>query len=105
MKTLDNRKAELEARRSHLMRRIAGIETELASHQDPDWEEMAIQRESDEVLEGMAIEAQGELRAIAAALERVHAGEYGACLRCGTVISAARLDLLPYTPFCKECAA
>jgi RNA polymerase-binding transcription factor DksA len=56
------------------------------------------------VLEGMGNEAQTELRAIAAALGRIGAGTYGICVKCGIPIDEARLDVLPYTPFCKECA-
>lgn len=105
MKSVAMRKAELEARQADLLGRLGVIKTELDSHQDRDWEELATQREGDEVLEGMGLEAQTELRAIAAALKRVAANEYGTCQRCGNDISEARLDVLPYTPFCKECAA
>lgn len=105
MKSVATRKAELEARRADLLGRIGIIQAELDSHQDRDWEELATQREGDEVLESMGNDAQTELRAIAAALKRVESGEYGACQKCGNDIGEARLDLLPYTPFCKECAA
>ena len=105
MTTIATRKAQLEARRADLLARIGGIKQELDSHLDKDWEELATQREGDEVLEGMGSEAQTELRAIAAALARVQSGEYGICQKCGREISEARLDVLPYTPFCKECAA
>ena len=40
--------------------------------------------------------------AIKAALSRIQAGTYGLCLRCGAPVEQARLDLLPYTPFCKD---
>lgn len=105
MKSVELRQAELAARRTELQGRIDQIKAELDSHQDRDWEELATQREGDEVLEGMGNDAQAELRAIAAALKRVADGEYGTCQRCGNPISEARLDVLPYTPFCKECAA
>mgnify|MGYP001088980676 CR=1 FL=1 len=42
-----------------------------------------------------------ELRA---ALARIEDGTYGTCVRCGAVISAERLDVLPATPFCRHCA-
>lgn len=105
MKSVEVRQAELKARRDELEGRIDQIKAELDSHQDRDWEELATQREGDEVLEGMGLDAQAELRAIAAALQRVAQGDYGTCQRCGNAISEARLDVLPYTPFCKECAA
>jgi RNA polymerase-binding transcription factor DksA len=105
VKSVALRQAELEARRAELQGRIDTIKAELDSHQDRDWEELATQREGDEVLEGMGNDAQAELRAIAAALKRVETGDYGTCQRCGNDISEARLNVLPYTPFCKECAA
>jgi RNA polymerase-binding transcription factor DksA len=104
MTPIADRKAQLVARRSALLGRIGGIQDELGSHHETDWEEIAIQREGDEVLEGMGNEAQTELRAIAAALGRIGAGTYGICVKCGIPIDEARLDVLPYTPFCKECA-
>ena len=98
------RKAILEARQASLLRRIGGIRDELASHQEKDWEELATQREGDEVLESLGVEAQVELRTIKGALARIETGNYGRCQVCGSPISAARLDVLPDTAFCKECA-
>jgi RNA polymerase-binding transcription factor DksA len=98
------RKAILEARQASLLRRIGGIRDELASHQEKDWEELATQREGDEVLESLGVEAQVELRAIKGALARLDSGDYGRCQVCGSPISAARLNVLPDTPFCKDCA-
>jgi len=39
-----------------------------------------------------------------AALERIEAGTFGRCENCGQEISRQRLDALPYTPFCVQCA-
>ena len=80
------------------------IEDELESHNDRDWEEAAVEREGDEVLEGMGVSGQQEIRMIKAALERMDAGEYGACVKCGEEISEDRLEVLPCTPFCRKCA-
>jgi len=38
------------------------------------------------------------------ALERIKDGTYGDCLECGRGISTERLDVIPYTPYCVECA-
>jgi len=39
------------------------------------------------------------------ALERLQQGAFGCCELCGQEISKERLDALPYTRFCLECAA
>lgn len=98
------RKKQLEARRADLEGRLLGIEAELDSHHSPDWDDLATEREGDEVLEGMGVSGQQELRRIAAALQRIDSGEYGYCVKCGAEIGEARLDALPYTPFCRNCA-
>lgn len=104
MTSLATRKTQLETRLAALTERLGAIETELQSHDEKDWEELATAREGDEVLETMGLGSQSEMRAIKAALVRVGSGDYGICLRCGGEIGDARLDLLPFTPFCKECA-
>lgn len=98
------RKATLEARLSDLLSRLDAIETELDSHDARDWEELAVEREGDEVLEGLGLSGQQEIRMIRAALGRIEAGEYGFCAKCGNQISEERLDVLPATPFCRNCA-
>lgn len=104
MTDIATRKAQLTARLAELEGRLDGIEAELVSHHDPDWEEQAVEREGDEVLESMGLSGQQEIRAISAALERITTGDYGFCAKCGTEIGEARLDVLPWTPFCRTCA-
>lgn len=38
------------------------------------------------------------------ALERLRQGRFGACEECGTAVSKARLQALPYTRHCVSCA-
>lgn len=40
---------------------------------------------------------------IVAAMERLDAGTYGRCVRCGEAIPVARLDVLPYAENCIDC--
>ena len=47
---------------------------------------------------------KAEIAAIRAALGRIEEGIYGECVQCGDDIAEARLDLLPFTPFCADCA-
>jgi len=105
MKSVETRKKQLLARRADLIRRMDSIESELDAHDEKDWEELAIEREGDEVLEDLGQSAQSELRMIDAALERVEADEYGFCTVCGDAIAEERLDVVPATPFCHKCAS
>ena len=104
MDDLEQREAEILARKRELLARMTFVDSELSSHGSPDWEDNAVEHGEDETLEALGVSAQRELRMLEAALQRIAAGEYGLCVRCGAQISAARLDLLPATPFCKTCA-
>ncbi len=97
-------RARLEARAAELEARLREIEAELDSHQSRDWEELATEREGDEVLEHEARLAREELARIQAACKRIEEGEYGYCVKCGDEIELGRLDLVPDTPFCRKCA-
>jgi RNA polymerase-binding protein DksA len=44
------------------------------------------------------------LEDVEAALARIEKGLFGVCERCGRRISRQRLDAIPYTPVCIDCA-
>ncbi|MDQ2095306.1 TraR/DksA family transcriptional regulator [Rhodalgimonas zhirmunskyi] len=98
-------KTMLEERLKELDARLHELDEELDAHQSKDWEEMATEREQDEVFEGLGHAGEEEIVRIKAALDRMEQGEYGFCVKCGTEISEARLDVVPATPFCQDCAA
>ncbi|MDP1668333.1 TraR/DksA family transcriptional regulator [Phaeovulum sp.] len=102
MKSVAKRKTQLLTRLAHLQSRISTIGDELLSHDSRDWEELAIERADEQVLEDLGQSAQSEIRMLEAALKRIEAGEYGSCAYCGEPISEARLDTLPATPFCRN---
>ena len=104
MRDFADRTTQLENRRAELQARMVTLDAELDSHGDRDWEENATEHEQDEAMEALGLSAQAELRMIDAALSRMAAGDYGTCVRCWAEISDARLDLLPATPFCCDCA-
>lgn len=97
-------KAKLQARLAYLDGRLDNIEDRLDEQPNQDWDENAAEHEEDEVLEDLGNMGLDEIRGINAALERVKAGTYGECAKCGVDISNARLDVVPQTPFCKDCA-
>ena len=101
---LKARKAMLEGRLIELGARLESIDGELAAHRDPDWEELAVEREGDEVLEATGNVGLTEIARIRSALGRIADGSYGLCVRCGEPIAEARLDAVPWTPFCRSCA-
>lgn len=45
------------------------------------------------------------LEAVDAALERISAGVYGVCEECEGRIAPLRLEAIPYTPYCFNCAS
>ncbi len=94
---------KLMARRAYLNEQMHKIEDQLDDTPNPDWPNNAAEHEGDEVLEDLGNMDQHETRAINAALARVNAGTYGICITCEDEVSAERLDLVPHTPFCKEC--
>jgi DnaK suppressor protein len=44
-----------------------------------------------------------ELEAIEEALQRIENGTYGICESCGHAIEPRRLEVMPETPFCRNC--
>lgn len=42
---------------------------------------------------------------IESAIERIEDGVFGTCVECDGVISKARLNAIPYTPYCIKCAS
>jgi len=101
---LDRYKDLLVERRQELTGHLSVLEDTLDETPSKDWEDRASERQGDEVFEAMGQIEIGELRRIDAALLRLKEGTYGICQECGKDILEARLDLLPDTPFCKDCA-
>lgn len=69
-----------------------------------DWSEQASERENDEVLESLGNSSEQELAMIKFALLRIENGTYFQCDECGEEIPTARLELLPFTAHCVNCA-
>lgn len=99
------REEQLQTRLAELEGRLNRIEEHLDKPADKDWEEEATEAEMDEVLEGLGHAGATEIEAIHAALARVKGGSYGICVRCGEDISEARLDVVPHTALCRNCAS
>ena len=53
---------------------------------------------------GLIENEQGTLEQVHEALNRIHAGTFGRCQECGEPIAKPRLQALPYTRHCIQCA-
>jgi RNA polymerase-binding protein DksA len=98
---------KLRERLRALERRMHRIAGDLRHEHEPlegDFAEQAVQRENEEVLEGLDEVGRRELDAIRAALARMDAGTYGTCLSCGEPIAEARLEAMPTASRCVACA-
>jgi RNA polymerase-binding transcription factor DksA len=104
---MTNRKSELETLRADLTARLPRYE----AHQhreggalDKDFEEQATQTQNDEVVDSLETETRSELAQIEHALARIDNGVGDECESCGEVIDPRRLQVLPYTTVCVDCA-
>jgi RNA polymerase-binding protein DksA len=97
-------KKSLEERREVLMERISRVKTGMTEEHSADWSEQAQERQNDEVLEAIGNESRNELTQINQALGRIESGDYTNCSHCGEGISLKRLEAVPYTHFCINCA-
>ncbi|PDT10382.1 TraR/DksA C4-type zinc finger protein [Rhizobium sp. M1] len=95
---------KLKTAKVDLQRRLSAIDADLGTALDPDSEDRVTQLENDQVLSEMRREAGAQIRLIDAALERLKHGMFGRCVTCLAPIETARLDAIPYTPYCATCA-
>lgn len=91
--------------KSELTRRLRSIDRDIRHEgMTADWSEQASERENDEVLESLGTSSEIKLRMIEHALRKIEDGNYFVCENCGGDIPEARLELLPFTPYCVDCA-
>ncbi|MBE0488004.1 MAG: TraR/DksA C4-type zinc finger protein [Halomonas sp.] len=101
------RKQRLETLRDELVERIERYrdhKEQRAGPLDKDMEEQAIELQNDEVVDALEREAEEELRQVMHALARVAAGEGDLCEVCEEPIAPGRLDAVPFTTLCRQCA-
>ncbi|WP_136441017.1 TraR/DksA family transcriptional regulator [Pacificoceanicola onchidii] len=98
-------KLMLLTRLRELGARLTEIEQTLLKEHSRDWEEMAVEREDEEMLESLGTASQAEIGHIRRALERLNEGSYGYCDKCGEEIAPARLEAVPYAVLCHACAS
>lgn len=104
MKNITAYKRTIKERLAELRSRLETVEATLDEPADRDLEDQAIELEDDEVLEGLGHAGQLEMRQLQEALKRIEKGTFGVCAECGSEISDARLDAVPFALLCRTCA-
>ncbi|WP_147124983.1 TraR/DksA family transcriptional regulator [Shimia ponticola] len=97
-------KTRIQTRIAQLDTRLHVIEHELDTPKSKDWEDQAVEREGDEVIEQLGLQGETEIRLLQQALKRIDDGSYGVCEKCGEEILPERLDAVPYAALCRTCA-
>lgn len=98
----------LESRREELRERQQRVARHTRHREDPlpaDFAEQAIELENGETLVALDQGLQQELQKIDRALARIEEGNYGTCESCGTEIGDARLEAMPVSVLCIDCAS
>ena len=96
---------KLNLKKQELEERLDRVEDSLRKTHAKDWSEQAQERENEEVVEKLDENLRIELNQIYQALSRVEENKYGVCDVCDGQIRVERLEALPYTNRCFNCAS
>ena len=105
MTAIGDPRATLDALAAEYAQRAESIRSELVSPHSSSFPEQAVERQNDDVLRSLLIEAEHGLQEVAHARARLADGRYGICSGCGATIAPARLAALPAAELCVDCAA
>lgn len=103
--------AEIRARLEEYQASIVSRRERLAKHvhhrEEPlpqDFAEQAVEMENSETMVALEDELSEQEREVDRALARLDDGTYGSCVACGEDIAVERLQVLPATALCFDCA-
>lgn len=94
----------LLTRQAKLQGQLQAIHDDFRAGRSADASEQAAERENEEVLNALEDGLSKELTQITSALARLRQGQYFECSHCGGPIDPKRLQALPYTTLCIQCA-
>ena len=97
-------KQSLLKKRDELESRIGKIKKDYANPLSQNSSEQAVELENSEVLAVIQREATDELTQINRTLQLIDKDAYGICIVCEMPIPAKRLEVLPHTNYCIDCA-
>jgi DnaK suppressor protein len=97
-------KQRLLAKQQELLERIAAASSEAREARSAEVEDPADEATTSELKSTAfavsTLEAK-TLEQVRAALRRIDDGTYGKCIDCGRSIEPARLEAVPWTPYCR----
>lgn len=95
----------LLAKRREIQSTLRGLEQEAPASGEAetrDYSDAAVDdQESSEALDAATVLSR-TLEEVQDALRRIEDGTYGKCSVCGREIEPARLEAIPWTPYCRE---
>jgi RNA polymerase-binding protein DksA len=94
----------LTAHKAELRKRVSTIHEHARNPLEQDSAEQAAQLGNVAVVSALESEAVQQIAEIDAALQRLDAGTYGACVTCGEPIGEGRLRVRPAATQCRDCA-
>ena len=110
---MDGARELLEAERLQALRRLAALtgdfhevvaasrDSNADDEHDPEGATIAFERSQ---VAALVLQVRGHLAEVEAAIQRLEAGTYGNCERCGQPIAKARLEARPAARTCIGCA-
>ncbi|WP_235357437.1 TraR/DksA family transcriptional regulator [Arsukibacterium sp. MJ3] len=101
---LQQLKHKLLVLKAQLEHQLSAIAHDFKQGRSADSAEQAAERENEQVLNSLEHNAADELQQINHALQRMEQGSYLDCSQCGADIGLARLNAVPFTTLCIDCA-
>lgn len=102
---MNNPAAVLQAKRRDLLSDLERLKSEARESGEPEVrdsiDDVTADQSSGEALQEITGESN-TLEQVEDALKRIADGTYGKCIACGRPITPARLDAIPWTPYCLE---
>lgn len=95
---------QLNQLEEELTQRIKNLAADRSKSHSNDSSEQAVERENDEVIDQLETDSREELIQVQHAIQRISNDSYGICSKCEEDISVARLQAIPYTTLCINCA-
>ncbi len=100
---------KLKTERSEIVRSLSAQSDDMKNLIKPQESGDEVDVASDAIdrnlLDSLGAKDTERLNMIDSALERIRLGRYGICISCGKEIPKERLEVLPYTVMCVNCAS